>query len=287
MKRALLTGATGFVGRQVLRELRALGAEVSLVLRQGKNIPDEAAAVHVTEDLFSEDIGFWSDACDGIDTLVHVAWYAEPGKYVTSPTNLACMAGTIRMAEAAASVGVKRFVGVGTCFEYDLAAGYLRTSTPLAPSSPYGAAKAGTYLALSRTLPRMGISFAWCRLFYLYGEGEDPRRLVPYLRERLSFGETAELSSGNQVRDYLDVAEAGRRIAVIGLSQAEGAFNISSGIPITIKQIALRIADEYGRPDLLRFGARPDNPEEPPCVIGEPTPLPATDEEDGNDRRTA
>ncbi len=280
MRRVLLTGATGFVGRQVLRELRAGGAEVNVVLRRGTDAPDGAAAVHVTDDLFSEDAVFWNAACEGVDTLVHVAWYTEPGKYVTSPANLACMAGTIRMAEAAASAGVKRFVGVGTCFEYDLAAGYLRTSTPLVPDSPYGAAKAATYLALSRTLPRLGVSFGWCRLFYLYGEGEDRRRLVPYVHERLSSGEAAELSSGNQVRDYLDVAEAGRRIAAIGLSQTEGAFNISSGIPITIRQMALRIADEYGRPDLLRFGARPDNPGEPKCVIGEPTPLPATDEED-------
>jgi nucleoside-diphosphate-sugar epimerase len=276
MTRILLTGATGFVGRQVLRELRARGAQVSLVLRSGRDVPDGAAAVHITDDLFSENAKFWRAACAGIDTIVHVAWYAEPGKYVTSPENLTCMSGTIRMAQAAAAAGVKRFVGIGTCFEYDLAAGLLRTSTPLAPRNPYGAAKAGTYLALSRTLPGMGVAFAWARLFYLYGEGEDPRRLVPYLHERLSNGKVAELSSGNQIRDYLDVAEAGRRIAGIALSQAQGTFNISSGIPLTVRQLAERIAGDYRRPDLLRFGARPDNPDDPPCVIGEPTHLPAS-----------
>ena len=287
MRRVLLTGATGFVGRHVLRELRSRGAKVSIVSRRGNILPDDAVTTHVTDDLFAETAEFWKVAFDGIDSVLHLAWYAEPGKYVASPVNLDCMAGTIRMAEAAAQAGVKRFVGVGTCFEYDLACGYLRTSTPLVPGSPYGAAKAGTYLALSRTLPRMGVSFGWCRLFYLHGEGEDPRRLVPYLHQRLSSGEIAELSAGNQVRDYLDVAEAGRRVGLFGLSKAEGAFNICSGVPVTIRQMAHAIADEYGRADLLRFGARPENAEEPPCVIGEPTPLPENNEEDENERPTA
>lgn len=273
MTRVLVTGATGFVGRQVLHELRSQGAEVSVTLRPGKSTPDGIAAAHFTDDLFSEGPEFWSQACDGIDTVIHVAWYAEPGKYVNSSRNLSCMSGTIRMAEAAAAAGVKRLVGVGSCFEYDLDNGYLKTSTPLVPRTPYGAAKAGTYLALSRAMPILGVSFAWCRLFYLYGEGEDDRRLVPYLRRCFASGGAAELTSGQQIRDYMDVVEAGRRLAVVGLSSAEGVFNICSGIPITVEQMARRIAEEYGRADLLRLGARPDNPEDPPCVIGEPTPI--------------
>ncbi len=275
MRRVLLTGATGFVGRQVLLDLLYRGVEVHIVLRPSKTIPDGVAAAYVTDDLFCEDQAFWHAACEGIDSLLHVAWYAEPGKYLTSSQNLACMAGTLRMAECAASAGVKRFVGVGSCFEYDLNAGYLRTSTPLLPNSPYGAAKAGTYLALSRALPQLGLSFAWCRLFYLYGEGEDSRRLIPYLRACMASGTPADLTLGNQVRDYMDVEEAGRRIAEVTLSDAQGAFNISSGVPITVRQIAQQIADEFGRPDLLRFGARPDMPEDPKFVIGEPTTIAA------------
>jgi dTDP-6-deoxy-L-talose 4-dehydrogenase (NAD+) len=117
----------------------------------------------------------------------------------------------------------------------------------------------------------MGLSFAWCRLFYLYGEREDERRLVPYLHSRLSRGQVAELTSGRQVRDFLDVAEAGRLIAKVSMSGACGALNICSGQPTTVAELAGRIADQYGRRDLLRFGVRPDNVEDPPCVIGEPS----------------
>lgn len=163
---------------------------------------------------------------------------------------------------------MRRFVGVGTCFEYDLGAGTLPVTTPLRPLTPYAEAKAAAFTALTALARQRGFAFAWCRLFYLYGEGEDARRLVPYLRKQLSAGEPAELTSGAQVRDYLDVAEAGRLIAETALGTAEGPVNICSGVPVTVRALAERIADEVGRHDLLRFGARPDNAFDPPRVVG-------------------
>ncbi len=200
--------------------------------------------------------------------MIHVAWYAEPGEYLQSPKNLDCLAGTLRLAQGAAEAKVRRFVGIGTCFEYDLSAGHLSIQTALRPSTPYAEAKAAAFAELSRLLPQQGVEFAWCRLFYLYGEGENERRLVPYLRGKLMAGEPAELTSGEQIRDYLDVRDAGRMIVEAALGAVQGPVNICSGVPTTIRQLAERIADEYGRRDLLRFGARPDNLVDPPCVVG-------------------
>ena len=167
--------------------------------------------------MFRESVAWWADACRGVDTVIHVAWYAEPGQYLQSPKNQECLAGTLRLAQGAAQAKVRRFVGIGTCFEYDLGAGYLSVDTALRPSTHYAEAKTAAFTALSRSLPQQGLEFAWCRLFYLYGEGEDPRRLVPYLRARLNAGEPAELSSGNQIRDFLDVRNAGRMIVEAAL----------------------------------------------------------------------
>jgi nucleoside-diphosphate-sugar epimerase len=271
-RRILVTGGTGFVGRQVVRSLDALGASVVVVVRN----PDKTRAAGLpsnvdvipTADAFAETPGWWQRACSGIDSLVHVAWYAEPGKYLESPKNLDCLTGTLNMAKGAVIAGVRRFVGVGTCFEYDLTCGILSVQTPLNPLTPYAGAKAATYMALSRLLPVWSVEFLWCRLFYLFGEAEDHRRLVPYLRSRLAAGQVAELTRGTQIRDFLDVAEAGRRIAKAALGNRQGALNICSGVPITVRQLAEQIADEYGRRDLLAFGARPDNLCDPPCVVG-------------------
>ena len=83
------------------------------------------------------------------------------------------------------------------------------------------AAKAAAFTALSQLLPQQRVEFRWCRLFYLYGEGEDARRLVPYLRPAAA-GEPAELTSGTQIRDFLDVREAGRMIAESALGSVQG-----------------------------------------------------------------
>ena len=268
----LLTGAAGFVGRQVLRALGERGCRVRPVVREGKQErfahDDAIETIVASRDIFAESAAWWARACGGVDTVIHAAWYAESGQYLQSPKNQECLSGTLRLAEGAVQAKVRRFVGIGTCFEYDLDAGRLSIKTPLKPSTPYAQAKVDAFNALSVALPRHGVAFAWCRLFYLYGEGEDSRRLVSYVRARLQAGEPAELSSGSQVRDFLDVREAARMIVDVALGSQEGPVNICSGKPVTVRELAERIADDFGRRDLLRFGARPDNPVDPACVIG-------------------
>ncbi|CAN7542111.1 NAD-dependent epimerase/dehydratase family protein [Rhizobium sp. LjRoot258] len=273
MGKVLITGASGFVGRHLLRTLVAQGADVRAVLRPNAvEKVQTIAAIEVVESPspFSESETWWADALGGIDTIVHLAWYAEPGKYLTAPENLDCLTGTLTMAKAAAKASVRRFVGVGTCFEYDVSFGKLSIETPLKPLTPYAAAKAAAFMALSQWLPAQSVEFAWCRLFYLYGEGEDERRFVPYLRKSLEAGQRADLTEGRQVRDFMDVRDAAARICEVTFGKATGAINVCSGVPVTVRELAERIADQYGRRDLLNFGARPDNLVDPPFVLGVP-----------------
>jgi nucleoside-diphosphate-sugar epimerase len=276
-RRILLTGASGFVGRQVLKALLDQACFIQCILRSGSvvDLPVSSKITpHVfTKDLFHEAWDWWKDVLQGVDTIVHLAWYAEPGKYQLSMKNLDCLAGTLRIAQAAAEVGVRRFVGVGTCFEYQHSSAKLSVESPLGPTSPYAAAKVSTYLSLSNCLPMHGVEFAWCRLFYLYGEGEDSRRLVPSIRNALSNGQEVALTSGTQVRDFLDIHEAGKRIAKVVLGSQTGPLNICSGEFVTVRELAESIADEYGRRDLLKFGARAENPVDPPFVVGIPSIL--------------
>ena len=267
----LLTGAGGFVGRQGMRHLHEQGYRLRLVLRSSSPVLtqlNQETEVIATPDLFQARRDWWLDALTDVETVIHLAWYAEPGKYLHSELNLVCLSGSIELARASIQAGVRRFVGVGTCFEYDLAQGLLDIHTPLKPQLLYAACKASTFQVLSQLFRTAGAEFVWCRLFYLYGEGEDPHRLVPYLHQKLSAGELAQLTTGKQIRDFLDVRQAGAMIAAAALSDCQGPVNICSGVPITVRQLAERIADEYGKRELLRFGARPDNPFDPPSVVG-------------------
>jgi nucleoside-diphosphate-sugar epimerase len=262
----VLTGATGFVGQHILRDLLDRGHTVRALVREPARL-DNIPGVHVvhTPDLFADPR---LEEHLAAHTLIHAAWYAEPGKYLTSPINLACLTGTLALAQAFAAAGGRRFVGIGTCAEYDPTPGLLSVDSPIAPANLYAACKAATAVALRSFLANEGIDFAWCRLFYLYGDGEDERRLVPYLRRQLSSGEEVLLSRGDQIRDFIDVKDAAHMIADIALGERQGPVNVCSGQGITVRQLAEQIADEYGRRDLLRFGAKPDNLFDPPRVVG-------------------
>jgi dTDP-6-deoxy-L-talose 4-dehydrogenase (NAD+) len=274
VKKILITGGTGFVGRQIVRSLSKKNVEITLVVRSGKeNAVENIASVKkviTSQDIFVENRHWWANACEGIDTVVHAAWYVEPGQYLESEKNADCLIGSIELVRGAACAKVARFIGVGTCFEYELSASRLSIYTPLKPLTTYAAAKTALFTFCSTYLPSRGTDFAWGRLFYLYGEGEDERRLVPYVRGKISKGEVAGLTSGKQIRDYLDVSQAGDQIAEIALGREVGPVNICSGLATTVRDLAEKIADEYGRRDLLSFGRKDENLAEPPCVYGEP-----------------
>jgi dTDP-6-deoxy-L-talose 4-dehydrogenase (NAD+) len=269
----LVTGATGFVGRQVVKALCEQKKRVRAVVRPGKEqiLSEMGLSVETiaTSDLFAEGSDWWQAVYQDVDTVIHAAWYAEPVEHIHSLKNIECLVGTIRAAQEAVSQGVRRFVGIGTFSEYDPQYGAsLRKDSPLLPMTLYTSAKVAAFYVLRDLFKQSETEFAWCRLFSLYGEGEDPRRVLAYVRNQLSAGRVAELTDGIQVRDFLDVSEAGRQVAEAALGTVQGAMNVCSGIPTTIRALAESIADEYGRRDLLRFGVRSRHSADPLVMVG-------------------
>lgn len=273
----LLTGGAGFVGRHIHRALSARGHEVRLVLRRGASPhlarPASAASIVETENLFSEDEAWWAETCRGVDAVIHAAWYVKPGLYLDAPENEQCVAGSLALARGARQAGVPHFIGIGTCFEYRLPSDAIGVDAPLEPSTLYAASKVALYRTLEDWHAKEGGTFSWCRIFYLYGEGEQPTRLAPYIRARLEAGEVARLSAGTQIRDFMDVADAGEAIANVVDTRQAGAINICSGEAVTIRQFAERIADEYGRRDLLAFETAAVHPADPSAVVGIPNAI--------------
>lgn len=156
-KKILITGSTGFVGRQVLSNLLKNKIKVRAIIRKAREnfFKDKYPKVEliITNDLFKESADWWAEQCKGIHTIIHVAWYVENGKYLQSPNNIDCLIGSLNLVKGGIKAGIKRFVGIGTCFEYDLNIQNLSVDTPLKPSTTYAAAKAGLYTFVSQLLP--------------------------------------------------------------------------------------------------------------------------------------
>ena len=275
--RVLVSGATGFVGRKIIDALIVQDVEIVIVVRASSLIQDSHINglydVLYSEDIFLESVSWWANVCKDVDIVVHAAWYAEPGKYLQSINNIDCLNGSLNLARGAAAAKVKRFIGLGTCFEYEMSDAPLKVNDSQYPLTLCASSKLSLYFLLNQFFKLENIEFAWCRLFYLYGDGEDSRRFFPYIKQKLQQGEVAELTSGLQVRDYMDVMDAGRVIATVALGSQSGVVNVCSGQAVTIRQIAENIADDYGRRDLLKFGAREDNLMDPAFVVGVPNAI--------------
>ena len=181
---------------------------------------------------------------------------------------------TLNFAQAAAKQQVQKFVGVGTCFEYDLTSTVpLKTNSALNPKHLYSISKASTFSCLSNYFKHQNIDFLWTRIFYLFGDGEDDLGLFGELRKKLAAGETIDLTEGKQIRDFIDVKIAGSIIANASLGNNIGPFNVCSGVGVSVRELAENIADQYGRKDLLKFGARKENLSDEPYVVGESSVL--------------
>lgn len=276
--RILVTGGSGFLGRHTVPHLAQGGAEVFVVGRSPRRPEsleyNESSLVrHVTANLL-QDTETSQLLRDIRPThLLHLAWYVEHGAFWESPNNLDWLASSLMMARRFQEHGGERFVGVGSCAEYDWSHGYcVEDLTPLAPRSLYGQCKHALQTSLRRFFAE-DVRFAWGRLFFLLGPEEGPHRLVPSVTRRLLAGERAECSSGNQIRDFLDVRDAGAALAAILLGEFEGCLNICSGNPIRIRQLVTQLADLVGTPQLPAFGVLPDRKHEPPLIVGDPTRL--------------
>jgi nucleoside-diphosphate-sugar epimerase len=221
--RVLLTGASGFVGRATIPGLVRRGAEVHAVSRR-KLDRKEVKQWH-RADLLEPGTAAAIVRQIRPDVILHLAWMVEHGSFWTSPLNLDWIAASLALARAGADAGVKRIVGVGTCFEYEFPANgdCDEEGTPLRPTTLYGVAKDATRRVLQAFSSEADLSFAWGRLFYLYGPGEAPERLVASVARALAAGKPAPCASGRPVRDFMDVRDAGEALAALALSGVTGA----------------------------------------------------------------
>ena len=275
MKRVILTGATGYIGKRAIRHLLDNGFSVHAVTT--KSLDDKTI-----KDLFWHRTNLLDPAATKalIETvrpthLLHFAWYVEHGKFWNADENLDWLQASLYLAKTFVETGGKRMVTAGTCAEYDWTSKspFKEYKTPWYSQTIYGASK----IALSSTLEAYAkyydFDFASGKYFSVYGEDESPNRLIPSVVRALIENKPAETSHGNQIRDFLFVEEIAKAFVALLESDVRGAVNIASGEGVRLKEIVREIAEIIGKPELLRIGALPSPQSEPPEIVADTTKL--------------
>ena len=269
MKRVLVTGASGCVGRQAVPLLIHRGWEVHAVAL-GEAPSDFPGPVwHVGNLLDPSDAKRVVDEA-GADALLHLAWFIAPGQWARSPENLDWVTVSLALGRAFRERGGRRMVSAGSCLEYDWDYGFCSERlTPCRPHTLYGTAKHALRLMLEGYAHESGLSLAWGRIFFLYGPWEHPDRLIASVIRSLLKGERARCSHGMQVRDYLYAGDVAGALVTLLESDLTGPVNIASGQAVTLRQLAGRAGELLGLRDRIDFGAIPSAPTDKPLVVGD------------------
>jgi nucleoside-diphosphate-sugar epimerase len=267
----LLTGASGFIGRQMLPALLRRGFDVHALSRRavGPGLPgafwhcvdllDASARRELIEELRPSH-------------LAHLAWMVEPGKFWTAAENVEWLEASADLLSLFAASGGRRSLFAGTCAEYNWqldAVRPWREDDPCTPQTAYGQAKHELHRRAVVIASQTGMSLVWARLFMIFGPHEDPRRLVPTICRSLHAGREVALTSGRQIRDFLDTRDVGEALAALVEGRVEGPVNVSSGEARSIASLALELGALAGRHELIRLGALPERVGEPPFIVAD------------------
>jgi nucleoside-diphosphate-sugar epimerase len=269
MKRVLLTGASGFIGRHCIAPLLELGYEIHAVARQ----PPVAALAGVhwhAADLLEPGVPQALVSRVQPTHLLHLAWFVVPGQLISSPENFAWVRASLDLVQEFAAQGGRRLTVCGSGYEYDWNYGYCsETLTPAVPNTVYGTCKLALNLLVQSFASQASLSAAWGRVFFLYGPHEHPQRLVSSVILSLLRGDSAKSSHGKQIRDYMHVQDVADGLVAVLDSDITGSVNVSSGEATTIRDIVLTIGRMFDRPELIQLGAIPPRANDAAMVVGQ------------------
>lgn len=270
MKTAVITGATGAIGRALIKACIEDGYEVLTVVHktsQRAQVLETIDHCHVLRlDLNDYDKAMDElknqDIClDNYELFFHLAWMAPFGK---DRDNLELQLDNIRAALAAVrfanNLGCKAFIGTGSQAEYGRVEGMLSPDTPAFPETGYGICKlcAGQLTRLS--CEQLGLRHIWCRVLSVYGPYDRDQTLISYAVRSMLNNEDTEFSPCEQMWDYIYSEDAARAILLAGEKGISGnVYMIGSGEVHPLKEYIQTISNITGYSKDIGFGKRPYN----------------------------
>ena len=267
-QKVLVTGACGYIGRWVVRELLDQGYHV-IAADYAKHDLDERAEF-CDEPIFSgaEDI---YDRLGKPDILIHLAW--RDGFIHTSQAHMLDLSQHVRFLNQMMDAGLPKLLVMGSMHEVGYWEGAITADTPCKPLSQYGIAKNALRESLLLYARNKATSVRWLRAYYIYGDDMHGSSIFAKLVQAHEEGKTEfPFTTGKNQFDFIHIQQLAKQIvAVAHQDEYEGIINVCSGQPMTLAEKVEGFIRENDLGIRLIYGAFPDRPYDSPGVWGDAT----------------
>mgnify|MGYP001096770356 CR=1 FL=1 len=239
VKKILITGASGFIGTYLLKYLPKKNYHYTLIVKKkiiglNKKYFDQI----IIKNIFNFNLCSWIKILKNKHTVLHLAWYLNKN-YQNSKKNFYCYKGTLNLAKASIKENVKRFIGIGTCAEYESSNKILDINSPLKSTNSYEHYKILTFLKL-RILFKSKVKFVWLRPFFIYGQNQKTSQVIGAVLKNKSLNKITKINSyGNKI-DYISVHQVCRDIVkILKKNSNRSIYNICTGRGFKIKDFLI------------------------------------------------
>lgn len=254
----LITGGTGFVGRNLVEYLLNTDNEVTVAVRDKKRVEDfgwKGLLNCVVFDLnIIESGNLWS-YLGKLDCVFHLAWQGLPN--YGSPHHLTKnLPKQISFFEKLISSGCPKIVTTGTCFEYGKRYGPLTEDMDCNPDNPYAIAKDSLRKAVFQLSKGTNTTIIWARLFYMYGKYQREDSLFGQLSQAIDNRDKVfKMSGGEQLRDYMDIKDVVKYLYLLSQNMNRSdIINVASGKPVSVRKLVENICRERDADIELELG---------------------------------
>jgi len=265
MKKILVTGAGGYIGRHVVKKLLENNVQVIATDLYVDEIDKKAQIIKA--DIFSETENLF-EYFGNPDICVHMAW--RNGFVHNSDTHIGDLSGHFNFLRKMVNSGLKQLAVMGTMHEVGYYEGAIEENTPCNPISMYGIAKDALRRSTQLLVNGKDIVFQWLRGFYIYGDDKKNNSIFAKLLLAAEEGKTEfPFTTGKNLYDFIHVEELASQITACAVqSDVTGIINCCTGKPISLAEKVEGFIKEHGLNIRLVYGAYPDRQYDSPGIWG-------------------